>query len=198
MQTTVYRRKPSAVSRGEREWRVEEDALVARSASGREKRYVWKDVVGVRLYCDPARYRPWRYVFEVHPRNGRRIEIDNASCVGVGAFEERSADYVAFVRAALSRLASENPRARALVGDTGKRYFFLLLAALVALGGLALALVAAPTPLDTLPYPGLIKLTIILLMLPIFWRWVIGAMPRGVPLDEVPERALPQLGAGGQ
>jgi hypothetical protein len=28
-------------------------------------------------------------------------------------------------------------------------------------------------------------------MLPVFWRWVIKGMPRGVPIDAIPERALP-------
>ena len=31
----------------------------------------------------------------------------------------------------------------------------------------------------------------LLLMLPVFWRWVIGAMPRGVALDAIPDSALP-------
>jgi hypothetical protein len=28
-------------------------------------------------------------------------------------------------------------------------------------------------------------------MLPVFWRFIFAAMPRGVALDEIPERALP-------
>jgi hypothetical protein len=52
-------------------------------------------------------------------------------------------------------------------------------------------LVAVRTPLDALPNTSLIKFAIILLMLPVFWRWVIGAMPRGVSPDAIPERALP-------
>jgi hypothetical protein len=31
-------------------------------------------------------------------------------------------------------------------------------------------------------------------MLPVFWRWVLKAMPRGVAPDEIPERALPGEG----
>jgi hypothetical protein len=33
-------------------------------------------------------------------------------------------------------------------------------------------------------------------MLPIFWRWIFGAMPRGVALNEIPERALPPENGG--
>jgi hypothetical protein len=193
MEEVVYRRKRSALSRSEREWRVEEHALVTRGGSGRERRFPWRDMVSVRLCHEPARLKPWRYVFELQPRHGRKIEIDNAHCLGPGEFEERSEAYTRFVRAALKRVAAENPKARALIGETPKRYFFLFIVALVVLGGLAFALIAVATPLDRLPYAPAIKLAIILLMLPIFWRWVIGAMPRGVPLDAVPERALPPM-----
>ncbi|MEZ5961901.1 MAG: hypothetical protein R3C30_15985 [Hyphomonadaceae bacterium] len=191
MQPATYLRRQNAFSRGEREWRVEEDALVTRGGAGRERRYPWKDIVSVRLCYEPTRLKPWRYVFEVQPRHQRKFEIDNGHYVGPGQFEERSDSYAAFVRAATGRLAEANPKARALIGETPKRYFFLLLVALLGLGALAYVLVAIPTPLDAMPYSSLIKLGILLLMLPIFWRWVIGAVPRGVPLDAIPERALP-------
>ncbi len=54
------------MSRGEREWRVEDDALVSRGVSGHERRYPWRDIVSVRLFHEPSRFRPWRYVD--HPR----------------------------------------------------------------------------------------------------------------------------------
>ncbi len=179
------------MSRSEREWRVEPDALVTRGGAGREKRYRWRDIVSVGLYRDPAPNRPWRYVFELQPRDARKIIIDNAHCVNRGDFEERSDSYAPFVRAAVHSLAAANPKVRALVGDTGKRWFFLLIGALIALGVLAYLLATVHTPIDALPYAGLIKLAIILLMLPVFWRWVLQALPRGVPLDAIPERAFP-------
>lgn len=187
----TYRRRRGPVSRSEREWRVEDDALVTRGGSGREKRYRWKDIVSVRLCHEPLRQRPWRYVFELQPRDQRKVVIDNAHHLGLGAYEDRSESYTPFVRAALARWAAEHPHGRVLIGETPKRYFFLLLAALLALGVLASVLVSVRTPLDALPYSSLIKLLIILLMLPVFWRWVLKAMPRGVAPDEIPERALP-------
>lgn len=191
MPPVVYRRRRDAFSRSEREWRVEEDALVTVGGSGAERRFPWKDMLSVRLCYAPTRFKPWRYVFALQPRRGGRIEIDNAHFVSVGNFEDRSAAYRTFVRAALERLAAAKPQMRALIGETPKRYFLMLLAALVGLGGLAFVLIAVPTPLDALPYAALAKLAIIVLMLPIFWRWVIGAMPRGVGLSEIPKRALP-------
>jgi len=191
MAPVTYLRRRAAISRGEREWRIEADALVTRGAAGGERRYPWRDIVNVRLYFEPARARPWRHVFELRPRNGRMIRIDNASFVRAGLFEDRSAAYTPFVRAALVRVAAENPKARALIGETQRRYFFFLLAALLGLGAVAFALIAAPTPLDALPYAALVKFGLILLMLPVFWLWVLRAMPRGVELDSIPPRAMP-------
>ncbi|MEZ5959777.1 MAG: hypothetical protein R3C30_05040 [Hyphomonadaceae bacterium] len=193
----IYRRRRSAISRSEREWRVEDDALVTRGASGRERRYRWSDIVSVRLLHDPVRTRPWRYVFELQPKHARKIVIDNAHYAGERTFEERSNSYTPFVRAAVARWAVEHPKGKALIGETPKRYFFLLIGALIALGVLAYILVAVPTPLDGLSYSGLIKFGIILLMLPIFWRWVLKAVPRGVSPDQIPERALPPKSEAG-
>lgn len=189
----IYRRRRGAVSRSEREWRVEDDALVT-CGSGRERRYLWRDIVSVRLTHDPARARPWRYVFELQPKHQRRIVIDNAHYLGERQFEERSADYSPFVRAAVARWAVEHPRGRVLIGETPKRYFFLLITALLGFGALAFALAVTPTPLDELSYIGLAKLAAVLLMLPVFWWLVLKAMPRGVSPDAIPDRALPPGG----
>ena len=191
MQPVVYRRRRNALSRGEREWRVEEDALVSVGVSGAEKRYPWAEIRNVRLCAAPGRFRRWRYVFELQSRRGGKLVIDNASYVGPGRYEDRSETYGAFVRASLERLRAAKPEMRALIGETPRRYFFLLLAALVVLCAVAYVLIAVPTPIDDLPYAMLIKLALVLLMLPAFWRWVLGAMPRGVALTEIPERALP-------
>jgi hypothetical protein len=187
----IYRRRRDAISRSEREWRVEDDALVTRGGSGRERRYRWHDIVSVRLLHDPARSKPWRYVFELQPKHERKIVIDNCHFVGSREFEERSASYTPFVRAALARWAAAHPKGRALIGETPKRYFFLLIGALIGLGVLAYVLVAVRTPLDALPYANLVKFGIILLMLPVFWRWVLRSMPRGVAPDQIPDRAFP-------
>lgn len=196
MDFVTYRRRRGPMSRSEREWRVEDDALVTRGIAGREKRYRWRDFAGIRVFAHPAPGRPWRYVFELQPKHARKIVIDNAHFLGPNDYENRSAQYTPFVRAASARLAAENPRLRVLVGETGKRYFFLLIGALIALGALAFVLVAVRTPLDALPFSGLIKFGLILAMLPVFWRWVIGAIPKGVPPDAIPDRALPPMEPG--
>jgi hypothetical protein len=193
MPPVVYRRRRNALTRAEREWRVEEAALVTRGASGRERRLAWEDVSSVRLSFAPTRFKPWRYLFSIEHRDGRKTQIDNAHYLGFARFEDRSESYAPFVRAAVARIAACNPKARALIGETTTRYFFLLLAALLGLGGVAFVLVALPTPLDGLPFAGLIKLGLVLAMLPVFARWVLGAMPRGVALDAIPPDALPRV-----
>ena len=187
---TTYRRR-GGVSRGEREWRVDDDALVSTNPSGREQRVPWRDVIAVRLCSQPHRRKPWRYVFELQQKNGRKIEIDNAHFVKMGSFEERSGDYKNFVRASLERVAVANPKAKALIGETPRRYFLIVLAGLFGLMAISYALIAVRTPLDQYQFAPLVKFGVIVLMLPIFWRWIFGAMPRGVALQDVPERALP-------
>ncbi|MBI3437166.1 MAG: hypothetical protein HY054_00650 [Proteobacteria bacterium] len=191
MQDVSYRRRRGRVSRGEREWRVSDDALVMMSASGSEKRTPWKDVIGVRLYHEQMRRRPWRYAFELHTKEGERIIIDNAHWVSGSDYEDRSASYSPFVRAALARIAVANPKARLLTGDTQKRYFFLMLVSLLAFAALACALLLIRTPLDATPVAAPAKLGLILLLLPVFWFGVLRSMPRGAPLEPVPEHALP-------
>jgi hypothetical protein len=190
MQPVIYRRRRGVIPSGEREWRAEADALVTCGSSGRERKLAWRDVQSVRLYADPARGRPWRYVFEIQPKQGQRVTIDNAHLVERGLYEERSATYTPFVRAALAQIAEKNPRVRALLAETQKRYFFLLFAGLISFCALAVALVA-PTPLDGWAYGGLLKLAVIAIMLPAFVFGILRALPRGVPLNEVPDRAFP-------
>ena len=190
MHPVVYRKTRHALSRGEREWRVEDDALVAVGSTGVEKRFPWQDMQAVRLCAQPARFRRWRYVFELQPRRGAKLVIDNASYQSLGRYEERSDSYGAFVRAAIDRLRAAKPEMTALIGETPTHYFFFLLVSLIALCAAAYVLIAVRTPIDDLPYAMLIKFALVLLMIPAIWR-VLGAMPRGVAISAIPERALP-------
>lgn len=194
MQALTYRRRHNAFSRGEREWRVDDEGLSSVGASGHVRRWAWKDFVSVRLCHEPTRLKPWRYTFEAQFRSGEKLLLDNGHYSGPAQFEERSSDYASFIRGLLARLHQANPKLRALTGETQKRYFFLMLAALLGLGGLAYVLVALPTPLDGLPFSGAVKLGLILAMLPVFWGLVARAMPRGVALDAIPDYALPPEG----
>jgi hypothetical protein len=193
MSQTIYKRRQNAMSRGEREWRVEDDALVSRGARGDVQRTPWRAVACVRVAHAPTRLKPWRHVFELRLRDGRKIVLDNGHFVAMSNFEDRSESYTPFVRAALEKIHQANPKARALVGESPWRYAAYLVAALVGLVAAATAIMLAPTPLDALPFAGLVKLALVLLMLPGFAYWILKAFPRGSPLDSVPERALPSV-----
>ena len=113
-----------------------------------------------------------------------------------GAYEERSGTYTPFVRRSGRWFSREKPTRPRADRETSKRYFFLLIGALLGLGALAFVMIAVRTPIDALPYANLIKFGVILLMLPMFWRWVLKVLPRGVALHEIPERALPPESGG--
>ena len=83
-----YARRAGPLSRGERVLRIEADGLFSRSSSGSERLLPWREIVSIRLFHDPARKRPWRYVCELQPKHNRKIIIDNAHYAGEG---ERSA-----------------------------------------------------------------------------------------------------------
>jgi hypothetical protein len=191
MQPVTYCRRASRMSRGEREWRVEERGLATRGALGRDRCVAWGEIANVRLCRAPKMHRPWRHVFEITPKHGRKIVIDNVHMIAPGEFEDRSESYCAFVRAATERLAIANPRAKARVGDTPLHYFVMLILALLGFGLLAFGLTVFPTALDRLPNASMIKFAIVVAMVPLFAWWMIAAMPRGVKLCDIPDKALP-------
>lgn len=191
MASVVYCRRPGVVSRREEEWRADDDALVVSAGGGRERKIAWKDIIGVRLYHEALSRRPWRYAIELHTRQGARIIIDNAHCCTRRDYENRSDSYTPFVRAVLAHIGAANPKARLLLGETQKRYFFLMLAALLTMCLLAYALIGVRTPLDATPYAAAVKFGVFLVALPLLWLGVLRVMPRGLPLDQCPERALP-------
>lgn len=191
-QPVIYRRRRGATSRGEREWRVEPDALVMHGASGAERRLPWAEIVGVRLYKEALGRRPFRYAFELQPKHRRKITLDNAHFISPGVYEDRSAAYVAFVRAALAAIARENPKARALMAETPKRYFLLLLLVLLALGVGALGLALWPTPVSWGVMGSPVKMALMAGVLALSWALVLRVMPRGVRLDAIPPHVLPE------
>ena len=189
--TCSYIQKRNALAHGDREWRIEPDALVAVGARGQKRCANWKDVKCVRLGPAPTRLKPWRHVFEMRLKDGRSITIDNAHCAKLAVFEDRSDSYAPFVRAALSRIHAANPKVRALIGQSKWRHGLFMVMALMGLAAAAVALILVPTPFDAAPATALIKLLLVLLMLPTFAIWCLKAFPRGAPLDRIPADAFP-------
>ena len=60
---------------------------------------------------------------------------------------------------------------------------------------LAVVMMTIPTPFDYLSFSSFIRIGIILILLPVLFRWIKKARPRGITLDEIPEDALPPVAA---
>jgi hypothetical protein len=199
----IYSKRQSVFTKEEHEWRVEVDALVIKAPPGKapsrkelssaESSISWKDVVNVRLAYAPGRFQKWRYVFVLQPKTGRKIEIDNSHYSGFAEFEDRSDTYVPFVRAALERIRDQAPQARAQIGSGIVSYVLNLLFVSAMFTILAILLIVIPTPLDFLSFSSFIKLGIIMVFLPVLYRWITKARPRGIKLDDIPPDALPKL-----
>jgi hypothetical protein len=189
----AYRKRQNLFEATETEWRAEDDALIVTDASGKVIRLPWQEVAGIRLAYAPTRAKTWRYVFVLHFRNGRKIDIDNAHFAGIGNFEDRSETYVPFVRAALARIRALAPEARARAGSATMSYVLNLGFVVLSFGLLAFVLFTLPTPLDYLSGSSFIKLGIVIILVPVLFRWVVKARPRGIRLDALPKDALPNI-----
>jgi hypothetical protein len=190
----VYRKRQSFLEKTEREWRIEEDALVFRAADGRETRKPWRDVASVRLRRTPSRFQMWGHTFDVAFKDGARWSIDNNHFAGFADFQDRTATYAPFVRAALARIRAAAPAAKAYAGTTYVSYVAQV--ALVAFAFAALAAVFLTIPVFEVSDPWLVtlKLLIIAALLPPFALWVRANYPRVISLDAIPPEVLPPEG----
>lgn len=188
-----YNTRRNFFEKAECEWRVEDDALVMRTAVGGEIRYPWKNLRRVQLSFAPTQWKPWRYVFALNFWGQPRLVIDNAYFEGIGDFRDRSAAYVPFVREALAKIAVTAPQAKVHAGYNTASYVFNVLIVVAAFLGLALVVFLLPLPLDAWPAIAFVKLPIIAALLPLFFRWLRRARPRDVAISDIPEDALPNL-----
>ena len=178
----VYRKRENLFESGEREWRAEDDALVCRKPDGKEPKLLWRDVALVRLRQYPTAAKPWLHEFHIEtPRT--QVTLDNCHFLGVGNFEDRSATYTPFVRAALERIRAEAPNVRVRIGATGGGYFGALAVAVLGLLALAGALFLIPLPAP-LPLVIIVKLGVIAYAASMMPRWLRANRPREATLEE--------------
>ncbi len=184
----IYRKRRNLFEKDECEWRVEPDALVFRDAHQHEIRLAWRDVKAVRLAYAPTRAKTWRHVFVLTMKSGLQTEIDNAHFAGIGDFEDRSASYAPFVRAALARIKAEAPDAVVRVGSSPLAYLVQAAFVLAAFAGLAAVLLLLPVSFSGIV---IVKLALIAAFLPMLWRWLKYARPRRASFDALPDDAFP-------
>jgi hypothetical protein len=189
----IYRKRRNLFDPAESEWRAEDDALVARDARGVETRFFWRDLTGLRLAFAPSRRKRWRHVFVLTFRGRRKVEIDNGHFAGFADFEDRSASYVPFVRAALDKIGRARPDLPVELGARPLAYLLNTLFVIAAFAFLALAILLVPLPLGVWPATAIARLVVIALLFPAFLRWLKRARPRGTALDAIPPDALPTV-----
>src|SRR5882762_5848626 len=113
--TAIYRKRENIFVNGESEWRARDDALVRRAPDGSENGIAWRDVMALRLRSYPTMAKPRLHQFVVSTA-ASEMTIDNSHFLGAGQFEDRSATYTPFVRAALERVAALSPNCRVAIG----------------------------------------------------------------------------------
>jgi hypothetical protein len=185
----TYTKRRNLFVKGERQWRIEPDALVQRDEKGQDTRWPWKDVKSIRLSFSPTQQCPFRHATIIHLKNGRKVEFDNVHFLGLASFEDRSGTYSPFAREVVQRVAKYAPDAEAHTGATMAGYvalIVLLVAVFVVMAG-AMVLI----PLGDWPGTAWAKFGILLLLLPVLWTWVRKARPRGIKLSALPADALP-------
>lgn len=173
-------------------WWIDGDYLIDSDGKGVERRTHVGDILEVQTAPAPARFRPWRHQTVLGLRSGRRIEIDNASYVGVANYEDKSAEYAPFVRDLIGVVAAKTPYAKARRGASYLGYVAMLVFVLVliALVGVLLFLL----PIEGVPGINWIKIGLVALMAPPLLAWVLKSRPTGMRLSELPPGALPRAG----
>ncbi|MBX9773149.1 MAG: hypothetical protein K2Y71_01955 [Xanthobacteraceae bacterium] len=156
-------------------------------------RFPYRDIVEVRLYYAPTQYNTVGYGCALRMRRRMHIdadlEIQSTHHTGFGFSEDRTATYVAFVRALIARVVVANPAARFRAGLHPFRYWFAntLLLGLVPV----LVFVISERFGDSL----WLKVAIFLVFIPILIAHAIGwgrkNWPRSFNPSDIPQDVLP-------
>lgn len=186
-----YSKRESLFEKGEWTWTVDDDALRVRDPKGGDSVMYWKEVEGVRLAYAPTRFKTWRHLLELKFRANGKMTIDNAHFAGVGNFEDRSAAYTPFVRAALAKVAQKAPDARCSLGAAPVGYWLAMIFVWAVFAALAAVMLAIP--IDGIPGVAWVKLGIIAFFIPSLAAWMVKARPRGAKISEIPDSAFPRI-----
>lgn len=174
--TIVYRKRENIFAKGETEWRVEDDALLRRAPDGAEQRIAWRDVTALRIRFYPTIAKPWLHQFRIDTR-AASMTIDNGHFAGLADFEDRSASYSPFVRAALERIRERAPIAQVRVGSRPLAFWASMAFVTLSLVLLAAVMIVLPFPAP-LPVAALAKLAIIVYGIVMLPRWIRRNWPR--------------------
>lgn len=159
------------------------------SVSGLSGRAAYPMITMVRLGYRPSNFGGRRFIAEIWPRNGARLEIASASYRSMVAMEDQGPQFTVFMRELHRRIVASGANARFEAGFAPWRWWPM--AAVGAATGLALIYVAFHTLLSGDFGAGLLVLGFILLfswqMLPLILR----NRPRSYDPNDIPDDILP-------
>lgn len=191
--TVSYAKRRNVFDKVDWEWRIAEEGLVVRNHKGKEQLQEWDDIEGVRLWFEPMEDAAWRHQFELDFRNSQKWRIDNAHCVGVDEFTNRTDTYLPFVFEVLNVLMIKAPNVKARVGSTPTFYWVSVIGLGLLLAAAAVFLLVAPPQLMPLVLPSWLKAIIVAAMVPTLYFFASWTRPKEVALDAIPERAFPKI-----
>lgn len=145
----------------------------------------------VRLKYAPLRSQPNRFECSLSLAGHPDLEFSNIFFVGAFDQQEKSAEYVPFVRTLIQRIADANPQTRFVGGMTPVGYyvstgFFLLILAMFA----ALLFFV---PFGKLSTTNILKIILILLFIPALFRHMRTNKPRDFSPSDPPADLLPTV-----
>lgn len=142
-----YRQRLHAFS-PEMHYQLHEGQLTVHSAKGNTRLYSLKDVRSVHLRYAPTRVQRQRYLATIRLKNSRSLSLSNEHYRGVYDFEDRSADYRAFLQS-LCRELAQQPNCTFHGGNSPGANFAIWLSYFAGMGLLLLVMLflAATFPL---------------------------------------------------
>jgi hypothetical protein len=117
----VYSYKPSLLG-APHEFRLTADALVWR-VGGRSGSTPYRDISRLRLSFRPVTMQPYRFVAEMWPSSGPKLQIASASWRSMTELERHDDAYVAFLTQLHRRLADTGSRAAFETGSLALIYW---------------------------------------------------------------------------
>lgn len=172
-----------------RVFRLTEDALVWQDDGAPLDGVFFDDIAEVRVAYAPTRVARNRYRTQVIFKQGGMVELFNTHYAGFADFEERNAEYAAFVRKLHRRLAERNAPAAFRKGNSPAAYMGNLVLTLFVFAMIAFAFVLLFS--FGLVWIAVVKLAIVLFFVPTLIRYVRRSRPETYDPRAVPADALP-------
>jgi hypothetical protein len=172
----------------ERTWRLEDAALRWDNKQG-PQHFAFANITDIRLEFAPSRANQAQYFCHVGIKSGWTETIPSTHYAGIMNFEDRAADYRAFVLALVQQVAAANPACRLRGGATQLQYLGNIAAIVLSVLMLAFVLLLVGMPLTVI---AVIKLALIAFYLPTLLRWFRRNGPARLPTGQAIDPALLQ------